>query len=163
MQARGFGGQLCVHSLMRIATRSVESHFMSMTVAAAPIFEHHISIAPGDIDAMGHVNNAVYLRWVQEAVVDYWQHVSSITAQDELLWVALKHEIVYRMPLFINDTVDALVTATGTRGSRASFSTFFRRGADIAVDVRSSWCCVDAVTRRPKRIAGELARQFLQG
>jgi acyl-CoA thioester hydrolase len=157
------GEQLRRHLPMRIASRGNEPHLVWMTVAAAPTFAHHISIAPGDIDAMGHVNNAVYLRWVQEAVVDYWQHVSSIAAQDQLLWVALKHEIVYRMPLFINDTVDALVTATGTRGSRASFSTFFRRGDDIAADVRSSWCCVDAVTRRPKRIAGELARQFLPG
>ncbi|SLN74254.1 Acyl-ACP thioesterase [Roseovarius gaetbuli] len=97
---------------------------------------------------MGHVNNAVYLRWVQEAVVSYWQHISPIDAQEELLWVALKHEIVYRMPLFLNDEVDALVTAIGTRGSRASFSTKFRRGEDIAAEVRSSWCCVDAVTRR---------------
>lgn len=110
---------------------------------------------------MGHVNNAVYLRWVQEAVIHYWQHMSSVAAQKELLWVALKHEIVYRVPLFLNDKVDALVTATGTRGSRASFATSFRRGEDIAAEVRSSWCCVDASTRRPRRIAHDIAQQFL--
>ncbi len=110
---------------------------------------------------MGHVNNAVYLRWVQEAVVRYWQQISPIDAQEELLWVALKHEIVYRMPIFLDDEVDTLVKATGTRGSRASFSTNFRRGENIVAEVRSSWCCVDAVTRRPQRIAHDIARRFL--
>jgi len=132
-----------------------------MITSAAPTFEHPISITPSDIDEMGHVNNAVYLRWVQETVVDYWQHISPVDAQEELLWVALKHEITYRVPLFLDDKVDALVTATGTRGSRASFSTNFRRGEDIATEVRSSWCCVDAVTRRPRRITHDIARRFL--
>ena len=146
---------------VRIVSRYQQPHFTIMTTSEPPTFKHRIAITPRDIDDMGHVNNAVYLRWVQEAVVSYWQHISPIDAQEELLWVALKHEIVYRMPLFLNDEVDALVTAIGTRGSRASFSTKFRRGEDIAAEVRSSWCCVDAVTRRPQRIAHDIARRFL--
>ncbi len=36
---------------------------------------HHyaIRIEADDIDALGHVNNAIYLRWVQAAVVDHWE------------------------------------------------------------------------------------------
>jgi len=148
---------------MRIASRDRWPHFTIMTTSTAPTYEYPVSITPSDIDDMGHVNNAVYLRWVQEAVVDYWQNISPVDAQEELLWVALKHEITYRMPLFLDDKVEALVTATGTRGSRASFSTIFRRGEDIAAEVRSSWCCVDAVTRRPRRITQDIARRFLPG
>ncbi len=135
----------------------------SKTTALTPTFHHRISITPDEIDAMGHVNNAVYLQWVQEAVVQYWLHRSPPEAQAELLWVALKHEITYRLPLFLEDTVVAHVTATGTRGSRASFITQFRRGDDLAAEVRSSWCCVDATTRRPRRIADNIARAFLPG
>ncbi|MEH6755773.1 MAG: thioesterase family protein [Alphaproteobacteria bacterium] len=147
---------------MLIVSRYQQPHFKTMTISTAPIFEHPIAITPSDIDDMGHVNNAVYLRWVQEAVVGYWQHISPIDAQEELLWVALKHEIAYRVPLFLNDEVDALVTATGTRGARASFSTNFKRDEDMVAEVRSSWCCVDAVTRRPQRIAHDIARRFLR-
>ncbi len=110
---------------------------------------------------MGHVNNAVYLQWVQEAVVHYWQHASPPHVQTRLLWVALRHEIIYRMPLFLDDKVSALVTATGTRGSRATFTTLFKRGEDLATEVRSSWCCVDATTRKPRRISDDIARAFL--
>ena len=41
------------------------------------MFRHPVAILPADIDQMGHVNNAVYLKWVQEAVVDYWSSVAS--------------------------------------------------------------------------------------
>ncbi|QXI65848.1 hypothetical protein CP157_03640 (plasmid) [Paracoccus marcusii] len=110
---------------------------------------------------MGHVNNAVYLHWVQEAVVRYWQYRCPPQAQTELLWVALKHVIVYRLPLFLEDQVEAHVMATATRGTRASFTTLFKRGNDLVAEVRSSWCCVDANTRRPRRIASDIARAFL--
>lgn len=132
-----------------------------MVEASIPVFSHAIKISIRHIDAMGHVNNAVYLQWVQEAVVQYWQHKSPSEAQSELLWVALKHEITYRMPLFLEDQVEAQVKATATRGTRAAFTTLFKRGDDLVAEVRSSWCCVDAITRRPRRIAPDIARAFL--
>ena len=36
------------------------------------MYRHDVAVAAADIDHMGHVNNAVYLRWVQDAVVAYW-------------------------------------------------------------------------------------------
>lgn len=132
-----------------------------MTDAPTPTYHFEISISPSDIDAMGHVNNAVYLQWVQEAVVSYWQHASPAAAQAQVLWVALKHEIIYHTPLFLDDKVDALVTATGTRGSRASFTTMIKRGNEVTTEVRSSWCCVDVTTRKPRRITDDIARIFL--
>lgn len=126
-----------------------------------PTFDHPIVITAADIDEMGHVNNSVYLRWVQDAVVQYWQQVSPPSVRAGLLWVALQHNLIYRTPLYLGDNVAALVTATGTRGSRASFTTMFKRGEDIAAEVRSSWCCVDASTRRPRRIAADITRVYL--
>jgi acyl-CoA thioester hydrolase len=63
-----------------------------------------------------------------------------------MLWAALKHEIIYRMPLFLGDKVTALVKATGTRQSRPSSTTVIKRGDDLTAEVHS---CVDASTRRP--------------
>ena len=48
--------------------------------ATPPGHIHALAIAPGDIDFMGHVNNSVYLTWVQEAVVAYWQRVAPVEA-----------------------------------------------------------------------------------
>jgi|GEM_PF-4834250 len=66
----------------RIVSRFQQPRFTVMTTSQIPTFLHRIEITPGDIDDMDHVNNAVYLRWAQETVVLYWQHVSSIDAQE---------------------------------------------------------------------------------
>jgi acyl-CoA thioester hydrolase len=132
-----------------------------MSTHQPPTFEQHITISPGDIDHMGHVNNAVYLQWVQETIVNYWKDIAPLEARASLLWVALKHEITYRAPLFLDDQVDALVTATETRGSRASFKTIFKRGKQVSAEVISSWCCIDAATRKPRRLAHDIVRKFL--
>lgn len=123
--------------------------------------QHAIRISAADIDFMGHVNNAVYLNWVQEAVIGYWQKVAPADAVARHLWVALKHEITYRSPAFLDDPVLAHVVATGVQGSRAFFTTLIRRGDTLLAEVKSSWCCLDTATRRPARIARELAERFL--
>jgi acyl-CoA thioester hydrolase len=124
-------------------------------------FRHRIAIDAADIDAMAHVNNAVYLRWVQEAVVAFWQLKATREVQQQVLWVAHSHEIQYHLPLRISDHVEAVVTATGVRGSRASFTTLFNRGGDVAARVRSVWVCLDVRTQRPRRIAENVAAAFL--
>lgn len=124
-------------------------------------FRYVITIEPADIDHMGHVNNAVYLRWVQDAVVRYWETVAPVEAVAQHLWVALKHEISYRKPAFLEDGVVAEVIAERVQGARAFFSTVIRRGEDILAEVMSSWCCLDAATKRPARLARDVADRFL--
>ncbi len=104
------------------------------------MFRHPVAIAPSDIDHMGHVNNSVYLRWVQEAVVDYWESVAPADAVAGHLWVALKHEIIYLRPTFLDDVVVAEVFAEKVQGARAMFSTVVRRGEEVLAQVKSSWC-----------------------
>ena len=125
------------------------------------MFRHAIGIAPADIDHMGHVNNSVYLRWVQEAVTSYWQKVAPAEAVASHLWVALKHEITYRRPAFLDDLVVADVIAEQVQGARAFFSTIIRRGEEVIAEARSCWCCLDAATRRPARLARDVTRRFL--
>jgi len=127
------------------------------------MYAHRIIVAPADIDHMGHVNNAVYLRWVQEAVVRYWETVAPSDAIAQHLWVALKHEISYFRPTFLEDGVVAEVIAERVQGARSFFNTVFRRGEDVLAEVRSSWCCLDAVTRRPARLARDIVDRFVAG
>ena len=128
---------------------------------AAAAHHHAIAIAPGDIDFMGHVNNAVYLAWVQEAVLAYWRTVAPAEAVAQHLWVALKHEITYRRPAFLDDRIVAQVAAEGVQGARAFFSTLIKRGEDVLAEVKSSWCCLDAATLRPARLARDVVKRFL--
>ena len=127
------------------------------------MYRYAITIDPADIDHMGHVNNAVYLRWVQEAVVRYWETVAPVEAVAQHLWVALKHEISYRKPAFLDDGVVAEVIAERVHGARTFFSTIFRRGEEVVAEVASSWCCLDAATLRPARLARDVVKRFVPG
>jgi acyl-CoA thioester hydrolase len=124
---------------------------------------HAIGILPADIDFMGHVNNARYLNWVQDAVVAHWQKIAPPNAVAAHLWVALKHEITYRKPAFLNDEVIATVVLEKVQGARAFYQTLIKRGEEVLAEVQSSWCCIDAQTMRPARIAKDIAEHFFKG
>lgn len=122
-----------------------------------------IRILPDDIDFMGHVNNARYLAWVQDAVVSHWRSFAPAEEVAAKLWVALKHEITYRKPAFLDDQVIASVVLEKVEGARASYATMIKRGEEVLAEVRSSWCCIDVQTRRPVRLAKDLVAKFLGG
>jgi acyl-CoA thioester hydrolase len=121
---------------------------------------HSIGILPADIDFMGHVNNARYLNWVQDAVLDHWQKLAPPDAVAKYLWVALRHEIDYRKPAFLDDQVFANVVLEKVEGARSFYKTLIQRGEEVLAEVRSSWCCIDAETLRPARIAKDIAAHF---
>ena len=125
------------------------------------MYRHAIGILPDDIDHMGHVNNSVYLKWVQEAVIRYWEKVAPSEAVTKHLWVALKHEISYRRPTFLDDIVVADVVADQVQGAKAFFTTVIKRGEVVLVEVNSIWCCLDSASLRPARLAKEIVSRFL--
>ncbi|GGE96421.1 acyl-CoA thioesterase [Sphingomonas prati] len=130
-----------------------------MTSTAIP-HSFPIGIDPADIDFMGHVNNASYLKWVQAAVISHWQRLAPADAVASHLWVALKHEITYRKPAFLDDEVIATVLLEKVQGARAFYETIIRRGEDVLAEVRSSWCCLDAETLRPARLTDSVIEHF---
>lgn len=125
------------------------------------MFRYPIGILPDDIDHMGHVNNSVYLKWVQDAVVRYWEMVAPPEAVASHQWVALKHEISYRRPTFLDDTVVADVIAEQVQGARAFFTTIIKRGEDVVAEIKSIWCCLDSGSLRPARLTKEIISRFV--
>ena len=61
-----------------------------MTAASLP-HDHPIAVGSDQIDFMGHVNNAHYLSWVQEAVLSHWRHIAPPDAVAAHLWLSLIH------------------------------------------------------------------------
>nr|WP_301286890.1 thioesterase family protein [Sphingobium sp. OAS761] len=140
--------------------RSACGTVIYIVVSNAIPHQYPVGIDPDDIDFMGHVNNASYLKWVQSAVLDHWRALAPAEAVAAHLWVALKHEITYRKPTFLDDEVIATVLLEKVQGARAFYETIIRRGEEVLVEVKSSWCCIDAGTLRPARLAREVIDRF---
>ena len=128
---------------------------------ASDAFHYPIGIVPADIDHMGHVNNSVYLKWVQDAVVRFWETVAPADAVTRHLWVALQHQITYRRPAFLDDLVVADVVAESVAGAKAMFTTVIMRGEEVLAEVKSTWCCLDSVSHRPARLARDIVARFI--
>jgi acyl-CoA thioester hydrolase len=125
-------------------------------------FEMIVSVLPDDIDEQNHVNNTVYLRWVQDVATAHWRAVASAEAQAIIGWVVLRHEIDYKAPATLGDEI-VLRTWVG-KATRLTFERFteIRRNRDgrLLSETRTLWCPIDAQTSRPVRVSAEVRAQF---
>ena len=126
------------------------------------IFEMTVPVLPADIDGQNHVNNTVYLRWIQEVATAHWESLASAEAQAAIGWVVLRHEIDYRSPAALGDEI-VLRTWVG-KASRLKFERFteIHRQIDnrLLVEGRTLWVPIDVRTGKPTRVATELRAQF---
>ncbi|MBI1220954.1 MAG: acyl-CoA thioesterase [Rhodobacteraceae bacterium] len=131
-------------------------------VSQAPnTYDYELDVAAEDIDEMGHVNNAVYLTWVQAAVLRHWRRLAPRDVAASHRWVALQHRIRYRRPAFLDDHVVVRVVLQRMHGARAVYRTMIRHGDQLLAEVESSWCCIDAVSKKPVRLARDIVARFL--
>ena len=127
---------------------------------STPQYNMSITIEPTDIDFMGHVNNARYLQWVQDVVLQHWRELAPAEEVASKAWVALKHEITYRKPAFLGDLIEARTTLTKVFGARSFYTTHIARDNEVLAEVESMWCCVDSKTGSVARISRDVAEKY---
>ncbi len=125
-------------------------------------FELPIAITPADIDELGHVNNVVYLRWIQDVAIAHWRSLATAEQQAGLVWVAVRHEIDYKCPTVLGDhvvartwvgTADAVRFERHTEIIRASDGKVLARG-------RTLWAPIDRATGRVTRVSDDVRNRF---
>lgn len=121
-----------------------------------------VAVTPADIDEQNHVNNAVYLRWVQEVATAHWKSLANAEAQRAIGWVVLRHEIDYKTPANLGDEI-VLRTWVG-EASRLKFERFteIRRKIDnqLLAQARTVWVPIDSRTGKPMRVSAEVRKKF---
>ena len=117
---------------------------------------------PEHIDALGHVNNVVYLSWVQDVAIAHWNSLTTPALRERLIWVALRHEIDYKAEALPGDTITARTWTGAGRGLRYARHTRILRAADqsLLAEALTQWCPMDAVSRKPTRLPAEIAKFF---
>ena len=136
--------------------------YSALVSQAAEAFELAIAVEPADIDQLGHVNNVIYLRWVQEAAVAHWTAAAPLAEQAKLLWVVVRHEIDYKQAAFLGDQIIAR-TWVGS-ASRIRFERFTEllraRDRSILAKARTVWCPIDIRTGKPVSVSPEVRACF---
>ena len=126
-------------------------------------FRKGFTAEPGTIDELGHVNNAVWVRWVQDIATEHWRAVADPAVVDAYVWVVTRHEIDYRGNVGPGEEVVATTYIPGVpKGARFDRCVDFHDGSGrLLVAVRSTWAMIDRATQRPQRIRAEIAAPFI--
>jgi len=131
-------------------------------IPAPERFELEITIAPEDIDELLHVNNVVYVRWVQEAATAHWCATATPEQQAALVWVVARHEIDYRHAARLGDRVLARTWVGMARGRLFERHTELVRVNDARLLARALtlWCPIDLASGRPATVDDDVRARF---
>ena len=128
-----------------------------------PIFTQAITAAPEHIDELGHVNNAVWVQWIQQVALAHWYSVAAPDHQARYMWVVVRHEIDYLRPALVGETVTGR-TWVGEAPKGARFDRHMEFvGADGKVKVRAVtvWAIIDQLSGRPVRVPADVIAPFM--
>jgi acyl-CoA thioester hydrolase len=126
-------------------------------------FRQTITAMPEDIDELGHVNNAVWVKWIQDVAVAHWMSLAPEADKQAYFWVITRHEIDYRGNVSEGETVIAETwVQEPPRGARFNRHMKFT-GSDgkVRVEAVSTWAIIERETGRIARVPKHLAELFL--
>lgn len=118
---------------------------------------------PEHIDVLGHVNNAVWVQWMEAMAVAHWEAGATAEQQATWLWVVSRHVIDYRGNIAAGETVTAQTWVEGEpRSARFDRRVEFSNAAGkVIVSALTTWVLIARDTGRVARIPPDLAARFL--
>ena len=118
-----------------------------------------------ELDVVGHVNNAVYLNWVEQVAID---HVEALgfgrdwSLAQGGVWVVREHHVTYHRPVGYGDVVLVTTLPQEIGGVRGTRRTEVHREADgqLMTEALTHWVWVRVANGRPARIPAALLERF---
>lgn len=125
-------------------------------------FQTQITVHKTAIDNLNHVNNVVYLQWVQDVAEQHWNASVPSALCQKMVWVVVNHFIEYKTPAFENDVLILKTWVQNYNGVTSERHTEIIRKADekLVVKAKTLWCLLDKNTGKPMRITDELKQKF---
>jgi acyl-CoA thioester hydrolase len=135
-----------------------------VTTERIPIFRRTRTVAPRDIDLLGHVNNLVWVRYVVELAA---AHADALGVGFEAtralggIWIVRRHDVLYRANVTAGAKIHEATWISSLRGALSLRHARFESDAGARlVEATTEWAYVDATTLRPRRVPPELRKRF---
>jgi len=129
-----------------------------------PIFPYEFTVPDEAVDENGHVNNVMYVQWMQDAAVRHYEAMGGrqITIDVGATWVVRSHMVEYLRPAFAGEHIKVLTWVANMRRVRSLRRYQFVRMEDEQVLVRgeTNWVFVDVTDGSPRAIPTEVSRLF---
>lgn len=127
------------------------------------MFEREFVAGPEHIDELDHVNNAVWVQWIQGIAVAHWRSVADPAHDEAYYWVVVRHEIDYLRAAQEGDRILGR-TWVGDAPQGARFERhveFAGPDGKVCVRAKTQWAIIDKAAGRPVRVPGEVIAPFL--
>ena len=116
------------------------------------IFTLKIRVSLDDIDVLQHVNNLVYVKWMDEIANKHWAYLTKDTPLPQYVWVVVRHEIDYLKQAGLEDEITVKTWVGETKGvTSVRFMEFYKNDL-LLVRAKTTWAMLDAKTYKPSRI-----------
>jgi YbgC/YbaW family acyl-CoA thioester hydrolase len=142
--------------------------FPSVSVPSIGAFQLERRVVWSDVDPAGHVNNAVYLAYLEDgeaeaAAAGGWPHQRM--AAEGFALVARRHQIEYRQPAVLGDELELRVWLSGLDECHGMWHHAIIRAHDGGrlAQARTHWECVDVETRQPIPVPPQFVADLTQG
>lgn len=131
-------------------------------VVPAEIYTHHLKVTKEDLDDLDHVNNVVYVQWIQDIAKEHWEVRATEQLKKDFIWVVIRHEIDYKKQAFLGDEIliETYVGETTFVTSERFVNIKNAKSGEVLVAAKSMWCLLDSHTKRPTKITEDLRTVF---
>ena len=128
-----------------------------------PSFTRSFIAEARHIDEMGHVNNAVWVQWIQDMATAHWDAAARPEDREQYVWLVVRHEIDYRGNIDLGQSVEGTTWIEGgARGAKSLRRVDFRDAAGrVIVSAATTWAMLDRTSGRPARVRPEVIAPFL--
>lgn len=125
-------------------------------------FTYPLKVSKAHLDNVNHVNNVVYVQWIQDAAEKHWQAFVSEKLNDDVLWIIRRHEVDYFNAAFLDDEL-LIHTWTGeyTNITWLRYCEVTRPSDNKKIiSAKTTWIPLDRKTQRPKKITEDMIMMF---
>jgi acyl-CoA thioester hydrolase len=129
------------------------------------IFREEFTVSAEAIDANGHVNNVVFVQWMQDVATRHFEASGGVPLMEQAgaIWVVRSHQIEYHAPVFAGERVQVITWVASFSRVRSLRRYQFLRATDGKLLVRgeTDWVFVNASTGRPCSIPEAIKKAFV--
>jgi acyl-CoA thioester hydrolase len=119
-------------------------------------FSYTQKVDASHLDELMHVNNVVYLQWVNDISEKHWNMLAGEELKTKYFWVVLRHELDYYREARLNDELTILTWVGQSKGVKSVRHVEIYKGDILLLKAASTWCLIDAETQRPTRIKNDI-------
>ncbi|MAD98664.1 MAG: thioesterase [Flavobacteriaceae bacterium] len=116
------------------------------------MYSIEIEVMEEHLDALNHVNNAVYVKWMEDVAGSHWKHLTRNYDLDHYIWVVLRHEIDYKAQATLGDVIIGKTRVGDSKGFTSERFIEFYKNDQLLVKAKTTWAMLHRSTYKPARI-----------